>query len=333
MKGGLWLFTLLLLLASCGTEGGKFRLEGRLRNLNQGEFWVYSPDGGISGIDTIQVRDSRFVYELTLREPTTLVVIFPNYSEIPVFAESGGKVTMKGDATHLKEIELKGTGDNDLMTQIRLNLNQLTPPEIPQAVSAFIREHPASPTSIYLLQRYFVMSRQPDYKTALSLTLLMLKENPDNGQLIQLKKQLSRLQGGRVNSRLTPFTATDVKGRKVTEKDLRAKVNVVSVWASWSYQSQDMQRRLMMLKNQHGSDLSVLSICLDANVSDCRQRVVRDSLKWPTVCDGRMWQTPLLSTLGIADVPDNLLIDGKGTVVARSLTAMQLEEAITKRLK
>ena len=55
------LFVLLLFLVSCGTENGKFRLEGRLRNINQGEFYVYSPDGAIEGLDTIPVREGRFI--------------------------------------------------------------------------------------------------------------------------------------------------------------------------------------------------------------------------------------------------------------------------------
>ena len=52
-----YLFTSLLLFSSCGTNNGKFRLEGRLRNFNNGEFWIYSPDGDMLGIDTIKVRD------------------------------------------------------------------------------------------------------------------------------------------------------------------------------------------------------------------------------------------------------------------------------------
>ena len=32
----------VLLLTACGGDSGKFKLEGRLRNINQGEFWVYS---------------------------------------------------------------------------------------------------------------------------------------------------------------------------------------------------------------------------------------------------------------------------------------------------
>ena len=50
-------YLFIFFLFSCGSDGRIFRLQGRLRNLNQGEFLIYSPDGGFVGVDTIKVRD------------------------------------------------------------------------------------------------------------------------------------------------------------------------------------------------------------------------------------------------------------------------------------
>ena len=319
-----------LLLTACGGDSGKFKLEGRLRNINQGEFWVYSTDGGIAGFDTIAVRNGRFSYEIELRAPSTLVVVFPNYSEQPVFAEPGEKVHIKGDATHLKEMIIEGTDDNERVTELRMELNETAPPDVPKVVGAYIREHLESPASIYLLNRYFLLTRTPDYKEALTLVNLMLKETPDNGQLIALQKQLKALQGGALKSKLPAFTATDVKGQKVTEKALKAKLNVVSVWASWSYSSTDQQYKLKTLKNKYGDKLGIVSICVDGRPADCKHRVERDSLKWSTVCDGRMWNTPLLAKFGLADVPANLIIDERGIVLERNLQPQKLEERVNE---
>lgn len=322
-----------LLLTACGVDGDKFRMEGRLRNINQGEFWVYSPDGGIDGIDTMQVRDGRFSYETELRIPATFIIVFPNYSEQVVFAEPGEKVEIKGDATHLKEMLIKGTDDNDDMTKLRLELSRLMPPEIPGAVADYIKENPESRVSVYLLQRYFIQEASPDYKKAYELVTLMAKEQPDNGLLLKWKKELEGLRQGRSGGHLPSFSATDVKGRAVSQSDLKAKLNVISVWASWNFQSLDIQRRLRRQKKEYGNELAVLSICIDAGPADCKQRVERDSVPWKTVCDGRMWQTPLLKKLGIADVPSNLLIDQQGVIKARNLNPQKLEEEINKLLK
>lgn len=319
-----------LLVTSCGGDSGKFKLQGRLRNINIGEFWVYSPDGAVQGFDTIAVRNGRFSYEMELREPATLVIVFPNYSEQPVFAEPGEKVNIKGDATHLKEMIIEGTDDNELMTELRMDLNQTSPPDIQKVVSTFIGEHTASPVSVYLLNRYFILGSTPDYKEASRLTKLMLKEQPENGQLIVLQKRLKDLQGGALKSRMPQFTATDVKGRKVTEKDLKAKLNVVTVWASWSHSSTDMQRRMQALKKKYGDKLGVMSICVDGRAASCKQRVEQDSVKWSTICDGRMWSTPLLSKFGLADVPANVIIDEKGVILHRNLQPAKLEEQVNQ---
>lgn len=323
----------LLLLGSCGVDSDRFRLEGRLRNMHQGEFWVYSTDGGIDGIDTIPVREGRFVYEIPMRSPSTLVIVFPNYSELPVFARPGAEVDIKGDVTHLREMAINGTDENGEMTKLRMELNRLMPPEVPGKVEEFIRENPESEVSVYLLQRYFLQEDAADYKRAMALVELMLKEQPDNGRLIEWKKQLPALCRGMVKAKLPAFTASDVKGRTVTQDELKKKANVLTVWASWSFQSTDMQRRLIRLKKDYGERLGVVSICLDARPQDCRQRVERDSLPWKTVCDGRVWQTPLLAKLGISEVPASMVIDSRGVIVARDLAPQELEDELKKMLK
>ena len=319
-------------MVACGTESGKFRLEGRLRNINQGEFWVYSLDGGLIGIDTIPVRNGRFSYEMDLYDQSTLMLVFPNYSEQPIFAKSGATVSIKGDATHMKEMIIEGTSDNEDMTMLRMELNDLTPPDIPGAVANYIKENRESPVSIYLLQRYFIMSPEPDYRQARVLTEMLLQENPENGQLLILKKQLKQLESSGIKSIIPKFSATDINGKNVTEKALNGNVNVVTTWASWSYLSITQQQHVKELKEQYGDKLGVVSICLDAQPATCRRQIARDSLKWSTVCDGRMWETPLLQKFGLADVPANVLIDSKGKVVARNMTIKHLEERIHKML-
>lgn len=63
MKRLIFFLTLTLVLVSCDNKSGYFKIDGRFLNLNQGEFYVYSPDGIITGLDTIKVEGGRFTYE------------------------------------------------------------------------------------------------------------------------------------------------------------------------------------------------------------------------------------------------------------------------------
>ena len=247
------LFTLLalLLLTSCGPSGNQFRLAGRLRNINQGQFLVYSPDGAFVGIDTIKVQNGRFAYEKEVRKDVTLMLVFPNFSEQAVFASPGEEVEIKGDATHLKEMTITGTDENDELTKLRIRLNKLTPPEITAAVAEYIQEEPSSMISIYLLDKYFVNAKTPDYVEAQRLATLMLKANPDNGRLRKLKKQLDGLKNSRLQAMLPVVSSTDINGKSISTSQVKGKIGVISTWATWNFPSTDIQRKLRKLQKQY----------------------------------------------------------------------------------
>ena len=73
------------LLCSCGDGQKKFKIEGSFKGFNQGELYVYGLNGA-QKLDTIGVSRGEFTYKADITEPTTLIVVFPNFSEIPVFA-------------------------------------------------------------------------------------------------------------------------------------------------------------------------------------------------------------------------------------------------------
>jgi len=329
-----WLIGLVLtsLLIGCGPDSKVFHLQGRLRNINIADFMIYSPDGGIVGVDTIKVRDGRFSYDKELRNEATFVIIFPNYSEQVVFAEPGEKVEIKGDATHLKEMIIKGTDLNEDLTKLRQRINGLTPPEIPPVIVEYIKEHPKSLVSKYLLDKYFILSSQPDYQEAYRLVTLMLKEDPDNGKLRKQKQQLEGLVNTQLQKTLPDFSVTDTKGTKITKAQLNGKVNVISTWASWNYPSTEIQHRLQKLHKKH-SDLFLLSICLDGDKNECQRRVKRDSLNWSVVCDGKMFETPIVTQLGMLTVPSVIVTNDKGRIIKRNLNLNEIESEIEKFLK
>ena len=333
MKKILFALLTLLLLTSCGPSGNQFRLAGRLRNINQGQFLVYSPDGAFAGIDTIKVQNGRFVYEKEVRKDITLMLVFPNFSEQAVFASPGEEVEIKGDATHLKEMTITGTDENDELTKLRIRLNKLTPPEITAAVAEYIQEEPNSMISIYLLDKYFVNAKTPDYAEAQRLATLMLKANPDNGRLRKLKKQLDGLKNSQLQAMLPVVSSTDINGKSISTSQVKGKIGVISTWATWNFPSTDIQRKLRKLQKQYPQELSLISICIDGDKRECKKRVDRDSLLWTIVCDEQMFQTPIVQQLGLFVVPSMVVTNKQGKIVARDIEPNKVVEELEKFLK
>ena len=334
-KGGFYLL-LCLLLFSCGTPNGRFRVEGRFKNLNQGEFYIYDFDHGWK--DTIAVRDGRFVYDIALRDTVTLSLLFPNYSELPIFARPGTTVKIAGDVSSLRETAITGTRDNETMTDFRQQINDLAPPKQLEAARQFIADNPKSPVSEYLLRRYFILTpplateTAPRYDEALTLCNTMLEAQPQNLRLIQLQQQLEQLQNQQ-GVRLPSFSTVDTRGRSVGNMQLKSRANVICAWASWSFDSQNILRQLWTLHKKNPTRLAIVALCLDASPSEGRRMIERDSINCPFICDGRLWQSPLVGTLGITTIPATILTDAQGNIVARNLPYNELKTKIDSLTK
>lgn len=322
-----YLILLTLVLVSCGVDGKHFKLEGRFLHLNQGEFYVYSTDGVLDGIDTIKIEGGRFAYEIPCDEEGTLVMVFPNFSEQPIFTQPGKTVEIKADASHLKELEAEGTDNNKLMTVFRKQVSNMSPQQAIDAAAEFVKHNPKSDVSAWLIRKYFILAPKPDYAKAKQLLDLMIAEQPKNGKLVNLQQQLIGL-AATVGKSLPIFTATDINGNKVTQANLTQSPNaVVFLWASWNYESTDMQRQLKRLKAAKGNGLSVIGVCIDPSKSEMQQYLRQDSISWPTINDGMMFDTKIAKQLGLSQVPANILLKN-GKIVGRNLRMNELKEKI-----
>ena len=321
----------LFLLASCGEDSKHFKIEGRLLQINQGEFYLYSSDGTISGFDTIKVQGGRFSHEIECDHPTTLTLVFPNFSEQPIFAEPGKTVDIDGDASHLKMLKIKGTDDNELMSDFREQIAASSPPEIKRFAARFIEDHPQSPVSIYLVKKYFIVTPRPDYREAARMLKLMKASQPDNFIISNMLRDTKVLAQSAVGTRLPAFKIKDMKGNSITSNSLSRGLVVICTWASWSYPSTDMLRQLHQIQIDKQKPFKVISICVDANKADCDTYLSVNEIKTPNVFTGEMFNTAPLKILGLQNVPDNIVVkDGK--IVARSLDINSLREKVESLL-
>ena len=360
-----------LVCTSCGTDSRHFRIDGRLLHLNQGEFYVYSPDGTINGLDTIKVQAGRFSYEVACDRPMTLMIVFPNFTEQPVFAQPGKSVDLKGDASHLKEMTVKGTKDNELMNKFREMIHNAAPPEMKKCAQLFVQDHPESRVGAYLVDRYFIHDANPDTKTAVRLVDLMIEKQPDNGYLKRQKRQLTASFVATKGADIPNVLGTTVDGKTIGRVQLtKAPVTVVCALATWKYESMSQFRRLAAYAASQQGRVAVVGVSIDASPSLVRSQLAsqigisdsasglafgpssgsssglasgsasaaaqgsssRSSSTCYVVCDGKMVESPFFTRLGLTGVPDNIVIKN-GRIAAAHLTDNQLTEFIKEKQK
>lgn len=331
MRHTLYLLILTLVLVSCGTDSHHFKIDGRLLHLNQGEFYVYSPDGGSRKMDTIRVEAGRFSYETQCDREMTLMIVFPNFTEQPVFAAPGKSVDIKGDASHLKEMTVKGTKANELMNQLREQIANASPAEIQKYAKQFVEDHPESIVSMYVVRNFFLQKDNPDFATARLLIDKMIESQPKNNALKTLQQTVRNHTPIPHNGSVPKFAAYDINGKPVNNAMLaKADTAVVIAWATWNYNSMSMLQTVAQIQKEKGSKMKVLGVCLDYSRSLCRTALrQRDMNDIPTVCDGKAVDGDVYNRLGMSNLPDNIVIE-KGRVTDTGLTLEQLRKKLGK---
>ena len=324
------LLTLLLILSACGSESRQFKIDARFTQINQGEFYLYSPDEIIEGIDTVRLQGGRFVYSLNTNRPGILVIIFPNYSEQPVFVEPGKDVKIKGDVTHLREMQVNGTTDNKLMNRLRQQLATASPPEQVAFARQFIEDYPQSIVGTYLVGRYFLQGDSANYQEAHRLIALMHEHQPDNGYLVRLAKQTIHIAATTIGQPLPQLTLPTLDGDSVSTEALAGKpLAIICPLASWNQESIVRLRKLNTQARRQKADVAVVGLSLDGSKSDCRKIVDRDTLDAVTiVCDEKLFDSPAVQQLAVYSVYDNIVVHD-GRIEARALSTDKLLHRMT----
>lgn len=324
---------LALALCACGPDRHHFNIDGRFLKMNQGDFYVYSPDGLINGIDTIHVHGGRFSYEIACENEGAIVIVLPNFSEIPIFVKPGKSVDMKADASHIKDIEITGTEDNEKMTEWRKSIDGMTPPDQQKQAENFIRANPSSIVSHWLLRKYFMLQLNPNLKKAKELLDLINKENKPSASLSHLTQGIERMTPMQIGDKMPSFTAIDINGKTVNSSDYTQGKAVIVIWASWNYDGINLQRMLrssIKTAEKNGKPATkILSIAFDPSKKITKETLKRDSMSWHVVCDEMLWDSPLVKKLGINTVPDNIVLSN-GVVIARHLSMSELTKEVEK---
>ena len=286
-----WCLALCAMLCSC-TQSDTFRLTGDFSHLRQGDFFVYSTDGGIDHADTIHVVDGQFKWQTPLTQEATFFVIFPNLSEQVIFAQPGDNIKMKGDAEQLRATQVKGSKENDLLTRFRMEHLQDTEAELSEAMKLFIKENPKSRVSTYFKRQ--LMIRRVTYSN--------------------IKK------GQRLPSIILPPDQPD--SQDTLHVDSLHSVLLV-FWSSWKRTSRDVLPQVRKLLRQLEAQpqpkkhsLQAISISLDTDKYQYQISCKYDSVTWPSRCYFQSWDTPVVKQLKLCDIPYFVLTDEKQTVTA-----------------
>lgn len=328
--GGTWLFLFpfIALLLSCTGHPKEVRIEGEFEHLEQGEFFVYSTDEELDRLDTLRIRDGLFSYRLEAIQPATLHILYPNLSELVVFANPGADLLIKGDAQNLSEVEVSGDDDNETYTRFRQETNGKSAAETKAKAREYILENPTLMMSRYLFTTYYLLDEAvPSPEETAELYDSLSRACPNDLALSKLSTHVRSLGLLRVGNPLPDFALTLKPGhggngleeRTIRRSDYKGKRLLIAFWATWKGGSQYAASRARKLRSElkgRGKDIELISYSLDGDERMLTKYETRDTIDFPSYCDFLCLGSPLVQKWGIRELPYFILVDTDGRIVA-----------------
>lgn len=312
--------SILLLLVSCGPGKDRVRLEGRLDNINDAEFYVYSEDGAFDGIDTVRISDGKFEYERKLGEPAVLTLLYPNFSQSYVIAEPGHTIKLKGDASKIAEATISGTEQNELLSDFRQKHTNDVATNQRLAAAQFIRDNASTLAAVAVFRMYFANKQYADAATALQLLDVLKKAQPRQRAVSYLDSFFRPIFENGVGQPLPEFTAETIDGRKVSSVDYKGKNLVIACVGTWQSDSRPLLVQLRRKLKTLGGNWQCLVVSLDVDHEVLRSNLRTDSVAYPVICDRKAFDSPLVNKLGLHYVPSLMLVNAQGRIVQRDVT-------------
>ena len=261
------------------------RIHGDIEGMNDARLIVFSPDGGIVGIDTIVVKDGKLDWVCECGEAeASFVIVYPNMSTLTVFGGSGQVARLNGSARNLSVMEVSGSLANEDYSRLRRDMSA-EPGHADSIREQYISSHRESLLANHLEHERASQSVPPSMRRGVKVPKFSLRMR---------------------------------SGKTVTSIELRGKYVLLTFWACWRGNSHSTNYQIRKLRRESTVPLECISYSLDINTQSLTNSERYDSISWHSYCDQLGFESRLASLLGIRDIPYYILVDKRGDIIESS---------------
>jgi thiol-disulfide isomerase/thioredoxin len=308
-------------------QKGKFEISGTLSGFADSTS-IFLDDVTTSSpihIDSAIVINNKFHFIGAMKENVKHAILRTNnFSNYKFFWLENSVITFNAEKGKFEDAII--TGSKTQNEQNRLDASIKTTGKEKEQSIAFIRNHPNSIISVYILSVY-ASTWGKDTSTILYRNLSKEIKTTSFGEkifeFITLNKNV------KVGDKYIDFVEPNIEDKSVSLSDFKGKVTLLEFWGSWCGPCREGNPELVKIYNEYkNKGFDILGVAADDKKDAWVEAVQKDSLTWQNVSDLKGDKNKAGLIYGVSYYPTNFLIDRSGVIIAKDLRG----DALRKRL-
>ncbi|MDX5423301.1 MAG: AhpC/TSA family protein [Hymenobacteraceae bacterium] len=359
-----------VILVSCqgnkSTSNGanSYTLEGKLNNASSGQIYLFElgPQQFIPR-DTAEInQDGTFAFEGKVEEPTFYRLSMDQQNGLMLVLDSG-KIKVEADAKDINgTAKVEGSEDTRLFQELNklVNESRLQQMELEQRFSQamqqgneqeaekirqeylvlqrkvkdFIAQHPGSVVSAFGTAS--LIDPVNDFAFADSMAHLFNENIPNSKYTAMLNERLQPYRSTAIGQTAPDFSLPTPEGDSKSLSSLRGKYVLIDFWASWCGPCRKENPNVVKMYNEYknkGEGFEIFGVSLDQSRDKWLKAIADDKLTWPHVSDLKGWESSAAQLYNVTAIPQTVLVDPEGKIIAKGLRGEELEQKLASLLK